>query len=133
MSARVLTADQRRVRELVRDFVNRVVVPAAAELDQHPNPEDCFSWQIVEEASKVGLRTFTLDEEYGGPGADSLTTAMVIEELAKGDLGVAVIFAQTLKIVQTLQKACTKAQKDRFLPKFRNDPRFLLAIGITQI
>ncbi len=132
MSAIVLTADQRRVRELVRKFVIRVVLPVAAELDQRPNPEDCFSWQIVEEASRVGLRTLTLGEEYGGPGADSLTTAMVIEELAKGDLGVAVIFAQTLKIAQTLQKACTKAQKDRFLPGFREDPRFLLAIGITE-
>lgn len=132
MSAIAVTAEQRRLKEVVREFVKRVVVPVAAELDQRPNPRECFSWQIVEEASKVGLRTLTLDEEYGGTGADSLTTAIVIEELASGDVGVAVIFAQTLKIVQTLQKACTKAQKDRFLPGFRNDPRFLLAIGITE-
>lgn len=132
MSATAMTAEQRRVKELVREFVNRVVVPVAAELDQRSRPEDCFSWQIVEEASRVGLRTLTLNEEYGGTGGDSLTTAMVIEELARGDLGVAVIFAQTLKIIQTLQKACTKEQKDRFLPRFRDDPRFLLAIGITE-
>ncbi|MBI4607735.1 MAG: acyl-CoA dehydrogenase family protein [Candidatus Rokubacteria bacterium] len=132
MSAIAVTADQRRVKEWVCEFVRRVVAPVAAELDQRSNPQECFSWQIVEEASRVGLRTLTLHEEYGGQGADSLTTAMVIEELAKGDLGVAVIFAQTLKIVQTLQKACTKAQRDRFLPSFRDDPRFLLAIGITE-
>lgn len=116
----------------VRQFANEVVAPVAAELDQQPNPEDCFSWDIVERASAVGIRTLTLTGEYGGAGADSLTAAMVIEELATVDLGVSVIFAQTLKIVQTLQHAATKEQKERFLPKFANDPRFLLAIGITE-
>lgn len=126
------TREQQQILELIREFVARVVQPVSAELDRRPTPEDCFSWEIVEEASRIGLRTLTLAAEYGGAGADSLTTAMVIEELAKGDLGVSVIFAQTLKIAQTLQRACTKEQKETFLPAFRDDPRFLLAIGITE-
>lgn len=116
----------------VRQFASEVVAPVAAELDRQPNPEDCFSWEIVEKASAVGIRTLTLAEEYGGGGVDSLTAAMVIEELAKVDLGVSVIFAQTLKIVQVLQRAATKEQKERFLPTFAKDPRFLLAIAITE-
>ncbi len=132
MSPFAMTPGQRRLTELAREFVRRAVIPVAAQLDERVDPEECFSWEIVEEASRVGLRTLTLDEEFGGAGADALTTAMVIEELAKGDLGVAVMLAQTLKIAQTLQKACTSAQKDRLLTKFRDDPRFLLAIGITE-
>lgn len=127
-----MRSERQQIVKTVQKFVHDVVAPTAAKLDQAINPEDCFSWEIVEKASKVGLRTLTLTQEYGGLGADSLTTAIVIEELAKGDLGVAVIFAQTLKLVQTLQKAATKEQKERFLPKFRDDPRFLLAIGITE-
>ncbi|MDQ7850258.1 MAG: acyl-CoA dehydrogenase family protein [Armatimonadota bacterium] len=123
---------QQQLLELVREFVARVVAPVAAELDRRQDPEQCFSWQIVEEASRVGIRTLTLGEEYGGAGADSLTTAMVIEELAKGDLGVAVIFAQTLKIAQTLQRACTPEQAARFIPPYAADPRGLLAIAITE-
>lgn len=115
-----------------RQFVERSVLPRAAELDRNARPEDCFSWEIVEEASAAGLRTMTLDPAYGGGGADSLTTAMVVEELAKGDLGVAVIIAQTVKIAQTIQQACTQDQKSRFLPRFHDDPRFLLAIGVTE-
>lgn len=129
------TSTQRERQDILKaihKFVEKIVTPVAAELDQLPNPEDCFSWEIVEKASEAGIRTLTLSEEYGGLGADSLTTAMVIEELAKGDLGVAVIFAQTLKLVQTLQKAATEEQKGRFLPRFRDDPHFLLAIGITE-
>lgn len=125
-------SERREILQTVRRFVQEVVEPVAADLDSRPDPADCFSWDIVEKADDVGIRTLTLSPEYGGLGADSLTTAMVIEELAKGDLGVSVIFAQTLKLVQTLQAATTDEQKERFLPKFRDDPRYLLAIGITE-
>lgn len=127
--------DARRREEIVekaRQFAEEVVRPRAEELDRRPDPVDCFSWEIVERGDAFGLRTLTLDPAYGGAGADTLTTAMVIEELARADLGVAVVFAQTLKIIQALQKAATPAQKERFLPRFREDPRFLLAIGITE-
>ena len=42
------------------------------------------------------------------------------------------ILAQTLKIAQTIQAACTADQHERFLPAFHEDPRYLLAIGITE-
>jgi len=127
-----INTEQQQLVQLVQQFVARTVAPVAADLDRRADPEDCFSWQIVEEASNVGIRTLTLRAEYGGAGADSLTTAMVIEELAKGDLGVSVIFAQTLKIAQTLQRACTSEQARRFLSTFAANARGLLAIAITE-
>jgi alkylation response protein AidB-like acyl-CoA dehydrogenase len=57
---------------------------------------------------------------------------MVIEELGRGDLGVSVIFAQTLKIAQIMQKALNEGQRARVLPGFARDPRGMLAIGITE-
>ncbi len=130
--AYALSDDQRAILETVRRFVDEVVSPVAAELDRRPDPADCFSWDIIEKADAAGIRTMTLAEEHGGIGADSLTTSMVIEELAKGDIGVAVVMAQTLKLAQILQRAPTEEQQQRYLPKFRDDPRFLLAIGITE-
>ena len=124
--------DRRAIVETVRRFVDEVVRPVAAELDRRPDPADCFSWEIVEKADAAGIRTMTLAEEHGGIGADSLTTSMVIEELAKGDIGVAVIMAQTLKLAQILQSAPNAEQRRRYLPRFRDDPRFLLAIAITE-
>lgn len=124
--------EQRQMLDITRRFARDVVGPVAAELDAQINPEDCFSWDIVEKAHAVGIRTATLSEEHGGAAIDSLTTAMVIEELAKADLGVSVIFAQTLKIVQTLQGAATPEQQERFLTDYAADQRGLLAIGITE-
>ena len=128
----VETEEQRAILETVRRFNQAVVKPVAADLDRRNDPADCFSWEIVEKANEAGIRTMTLSEDWGGFGADSLTTAMVIEELAKGDMGVAVVIAQTLKLAQVLQKATTPEQRGRYIPKFRDDPRSLLAIGITE-
>ncbi len=127
-----LEPEQQSILEVTRRFAKEVVAPVAADLDRATNPEDCFSWDIVEKAHAAGIRTATLAREYGGAGIDSLTTAMMLEELAKADLGVSVIFAQTLKIAQTLQSAATAAQRARFLPDYAADPRGLLAIAITE-
>ena len=118
--------------DIARTFVADAVAPVAADLDRQTNPEDAFSWDIVDKGSACGLRTLTLLPEYGGAGADCLTTAMVVEELARGDMGVSVVFAQTLKLIQALQGAATNAQRARFLPAVRDDPRCLLAIGMTE-
>ena len=117
---------------LARTFVADVVTPVAADLDRQTSPEDAFSWDIVDKGSACGLRTLTLMPEYGGAGADCVTTAMVVEELARGDMGVSVVFAQTLKLIQALQGAATEEQRARFLPVVRDDPRCLLAIGMTE-
>ena len=128
----VLDEEQGAILETVRRFADEAVAPVAAELDRRERPQDCFSWEIVEKADAAGIRTMTLAEEHGGIGAGSLTTAMVIEELAKADMGVAVVMAQTLKLAQILQTATNADQRQRFIPKFRDDPRSVLAIGITE-
>ena len=128
----ILNEDQRAVLNTVARFVENEVTPRAAELDACKDPEQCYSWEIVEKAHEVGIRTMTLSEKWGGLGTDSLTTAMVIEELGKGDIGVSVIFAQTLKIAQIMQKALNEEQQYRVLPKFAADPHGMLAIGITE-
>ncbi|MDH3420712.1 MAG: acyl-CoA/acyl-ACP dehydrogenase [Gammaproteobacteria bacterium] len=128
----VIDEFQESVLDTVRRFNAEVVAPVAAELDARQNPDDCFSWDIIEKADDFGIRTMTLSEDWGGIGADSLTTALVIEELGKADMGISVVMAQTLKIAQILQLALTEAQQEKFIPMFRDTSRGLLAIGITE-
>lgn len=128
----IRTADQRAILDSVRRFVDTEVRPRAAALDANKNPEDSFSWDIVEAGDKVGLRTMCLDEEYGGMNADMLTTSMVVEELGRGDLGTSVVFAQTLKIAKFMQNVFNADQKERVLIPFRDDPRAILSICSTE-
>src|ERR1022692_604255 len=128
----VPTEHQRAILETVRRFIEEEVVSRAAALDAEQDPAKCYSWQIVEKAHALGIRTMTLDEKWGGLGADPLTTAMVIEEMSKVDLGVAVTLGQTMKLAQIFQSGLNEEQKARVLPKFAEDPRGMLAIGITE-
>ena len=128
----VMNDDQRAILDTVRRFVETDVRPRAAALDADPDPEQCFSWEIVEKAHALGIRNMTLAEKWGGVGADTLTTSMVVEELGRGDMGVSVIMAQTFKIAQIMQKVFNEEQQQRILPQFAGDPRGLLAIALTE-
>jgi alkylation response protein AidB-like acyl-CoA dehydrogenase len=127
-----INAEQRAILKTVSRFNEEEVRPRAAVLDAHADPQACFSWEIVEKAHDLGLRTMTLAEKWGGLGADSLTTAMVVEELATADMGISVVLAQTFKIAQIMQKALSAEQQARVLPGFAQDPRGLLAIGMSE-
>ena len=88
--------------------------PVAAEFDRNPDPIDCIPTDVVEEGSKIGLRTLALTEEHGG-GADMLTLSIVGEELGAGDLGVAATFDQTWKFTPIIEHWTNDEQKERFL------------------
>ena len=45
------------ILETVRRFTEEHVVPVTAELDVLADPMACFSWEIVEAADAIGLRT----------------------------------------------------------------------------
>jgi alkylation response protein AidB-like acyl-CoA dehydrogenase len=126
------TAEQAHWLAIAREFNERVVAPRAIELDAKVDPRDCWSWDIVEEADAVGLRTLTLATEYGGAGVDTVTAAMVIEELCRGDLGVGVVMAQNLKFIQMVQSGATDDQKARYLSVIAADRRCLIAVAATE-
>ena len=50
----IQTEEQRAILESVRRFVEEEVTPRAAMLDSNPDPEDGFSWEIVEAADAFG-------------------------------------------------------------------------------
>src|SRR5665811_1644103 len=124
--------EQRAILETVRRFVAEVVTPKAPALDAMTDPAAGYSEEIVAAADAVGIRTMTLSEKYGGLGTDSLTTAMVVEELAVGDLGTSVVMAQTLKLAHIMEQALNAEQQKRSLAIFAKDPKAVLAIGITE-
>lgn len=80
-----LNETQEEVRSTTRSFVNDVVRPAAESLDR----EERFPAEIYDEMGKLGLFGIAVPEELGGPGFDTLTYAVVMEELSRGYASVA--------------------------------------------
>ncbi len=124
-----LSPEQLQIRDTVRDFVARVLKPAAlapARLEARERP---LLVDALDQASRLGLRTLALAEEAGGAGADNLTCCILIEELAAGDPDVAAVLAQTSTLARVAFGAMTPQQGARFLPAFLNDDRCHLALA----
>lgn len=90
-----LTAEQLEFRDTVRDFVEREIKPAALHPDRLQPFDKPLLRDLLDKASQMGLRTLALSEEAGGAGADTLTTCIVLEELAAGDVDIAAALGQT--------------------------------------
>jgi acyl-CoA dehydrogenase len=80
-----LTAEQRDVRALARDFAKREIRPHAWRHDADA------SWPaaVIERAWRVGLMNLHVPEAYGGAGLGFFAGALVSEELGWGCSGIA--------------------------------------------
>ena len=123
---------RQQLRELAREFADRVIRPRAEELDKQPTAVEAWSWEMVEEANKAGLTRLLLDPKWGGAGVDGLTMTVVVEEIAKGDGGFVVTLATTNMFYLALQAACTEEQKARIIPMLVADPRTVISMALTE-
>jgi alkylation response protein AidB-like acyl-CoA dehydrogenase len=121
-----------RWRAVARAFADEVVRPIAAKLDALADPADCWSWELVEEADRRGLRQAPCPPEYGGDSTTFLTDVVMIEEIAAADVGASVVLAQQWKFLQLIQELGTPDQRARWLSRLRDNPRGLLAASFTE-
>src|ERR671915_1679268 len=89
-----LSDEQQQIRRLVRDFADGEVRPVAEELDR----EKRFPYEIVAKLGELGLMGMPFPEEYGGGGADNLSYAIAVEELARVDSSVAITMAAHISL-----------------------------------
>ena len=123
-----LTAEQLEIRDTVRDFVAQEIRPVALKAARLEAGDRRLPPEIFDKASQMGLRTLALSEALGGAGVDNLTSCIVTEELAAGDVDFATVLAQTSTLGHILfDHAMTPEQRARFLPQFVADDRYHLA------
>ncbi|HLH68579.1 MAG TPA: acyl-CoA dehydrogenase family protein [Candidatus Dormibacteraeota bacterium] len=121
-----------RLRQEAHTFAARELRPRAASMEWATDPAQRVAWDLVEEASRRGWRTLGLPQEDGGGGATVLALCVLIEELAWGDMGFAVLLDQTLKVQRILARLAGGETRRRFLDRFLADPRCVLAICFTE-
>jgi alkylation response protein AidB-like acyl-CoA dehydrogenase len=108
-----LTADQREIQGLTREFADAEIAPHASEWDrEHRFPRELFA-----KLAELGLMGACVPEEYGGAGADFLAYILVLEELSRADAGVGVTVAvHTSAVTLPLLSFGTDEQRERFVP-----------------
>ncbi|MEO6300519.1 MAG: acyl-CoA dehydrogenase family protein [Paracoccaceae bacterium] len=80
-----LTETHLQVRDIARSFADEVIRPAAEELDR----DEKFPAGLYDEMANLGLFGIGVPEAMGGPGFDTLTYALVMEEISRGYASVA--------------------------------------------
>ncbi len=124
-----LNEDQESLQKWVHDFAENVMRPAAHEWDEREETP----WPIIREAAKIGLYSFDF---IANAYADKtgLTMALVNEEMAWGDAGIALaIFGSTLAVAGIFANG-TPEQIGEWIPQCfgtADDPR-LAAFAVTE-
>src|SRR6185437_4820596 len=67
------------LRQAVRELAEDKIAPRASEIDETAE----FPYDVLAALTRAGFHAIHIPEEYGGAGADSLATAIVIEEVAR--------------------------------------------------
>ena len=123
-----LTSEQRLLVETVRQFARERIAPIAASHDESGE----FPWDTVREMADLGLFGVPFEEEYGGVGADALSLALVVEELARVDASHSItVGAHTSLCASPIHDFGTPEQKERFLTPLARGEK-LGSFGLTE-
>jgi len=123
-----LTGEQRRWRDLARDFARGEILPRAEQLDR----EQKFPYDIVAEMARLGLMGLTLPQEYGGSGGDFVAYNLALEEISRADTSVGITMEAHISLgCAPIAAYGTPQQKDRFLRPCATGDR-LWAFGLTE-
>jgi alkylation response protein AidB-like acyl-CoA dehydrogenase len=106
--------DERMILDSIERFLERDVRPHVMELEHN----DIWPADIVAKMAELGLFGAIIDEEYGGLGLSCSTYAKIVESVSRVWMSLAGIFNSHLIMASCVQRAGTKEQKRKWLPKF---------------
>jgi alkylation response protein AidB-like acyl-CoA dehydrogenase len=107
-----LTEDQELIRESAQEFTEQYVAPGVIERDESKE----FPHELVAQLGEMGLMGMIHPEEYGGAGADAVSFALVLEEIARWDASLALTVASHTSLCSAhIALAGTDDQKRKYL------------------
>ncbi|WP_231497371.1 acyl-CoA dehydrogenase family protein [Arthrobacter sp. MA-N2] len=108
-----LTVEQQDLVNLIREFVDKEVLPIASDLDHR----DEFPEELVEAMKEMGLFGITIPEEYGGLGLDLFTYILVVKELSRGWISLSGVINTHFMAAWMIMTYGSEEQKRTYLPR----------------
>ncbi len=122
------TETQAMTRKTVREFVERDIIPESMKYDESQEFPEHWATKMGE----LGLLGIFVPEKYGGSGLDSVSYAITIEELARGDASAAVIAAVCNGLAcEPILRYGTEEQKQKYLVPLASG-KWIGAYGLTE-
>ncbi|MEG2177156.1 MAG: acyl-CoA dehydrogenase family protein, partial [Oscillibacter sp.] len=122
------TQEHELLRAKVRAFAEAEIQPIAFMMDQ----QNGFPTEAVQKLGEMGILGLPFPKEYGGAGADILSYAIAVEELARVDGGSGVILSAHVSLGSwPIFAYGTEAQKQKYLVPLASG-KHLGAFGLTE-
>ncbi|HTU69233.1 MAG TPA: acyl-CoA dehydrogenase family protein [Candidatus Baltobacteraceae bacterium] len=123
-----LTDDQKAIQRLARDFAQNEVRPRAEEMDR----EEAFPYELVAQMAELGFMGLPFPEEYGGAGADTVSYALAVMEIARVDASTAITMAAHISLgASPFYLFGTEEQKQQYLVPLAQG-KALWGFGLTE-
>jgi hypothetical protein len=109
-----LSEDQIMLRDTAREFAEKRLKPVAEELDAKGETP----MELIQETAELGFFGLTAPEQYGGLGVDSLSYALIIEEISKACAAHAILISvHNSLVIKAINNFGTDEQKQKYLPR----------------
>jgi short/branched chain acyl-CoA dehydrogenase len=123
-----LTDEQKAIRDTVRQLAQEHVAPRAEEMDRNEE----FPYDLVKKMAEIGLMGLPFPEQYGGAGADTVSYALAVMELARVDASTAITMAANVSLGATpFYLFGTEEQKQKYLVPLAQGT-MLWGFGLTE-
>lgn len=123
-----LSTEQQMIQRTIREFANEVVAPGAIERDRTNE----FPVEIFKQLSEMGMMGLPFSEEYGGSGADTISFAIVTEELSRACASTGITYSAHISLGGApLNLFGTEEQKQKYLRPICEGTSFG-AFGLTE-
>ncbi len=116
------------LRESIRNFAAKEIWPIAEHIDEEDKWPDGM-WQKL---ANMGIMGITVNEEYGGAGADLISAIIVLEELSKASPAIALSWGAHANLCcNNLNHNASPNQKNKYLPPLCTG-QHIGALGLTE-
>jgi len=125
-----MTEEQEMIRDAMREFAEQAMRPIARECDEASSIPDEF----LNEVWQLGLSSTQIPESYGGGGEERspVTNAIVLEELAFGDVTLAIAALAPSLFANAILDQGSEAQKQALLPLFTKENYHAASLAIAE-
>lgn len=110
--ANALSEDQLAIVGAVREFTAAELAPFANERDQTKT----FPIEALEHAGRLGLGGISVREDVGGSELGRYTSALIFEELARGDTAIAAYVSIHNMVAWMIDRYGDDGQREQWLP-----------------